>query len=208
MNKKVVDVSSYQGMINWKKVKESGVDGAILKILRRDLNPDGQFENNWKGCSAAGVPIVGVYNYSYATTVAKARSDAKKVLLLLAGRKTKVWLDVEDTVLKGLGRTLIDIINAYQAVIEGAGLAFGVYTGISFYNSYIKKYSSLISCNFWMARYPSTKQMNVSSMPAASKKPVIVHTMEGWQYTDKAGISGISGSADLSLWYVTYPESR
>ena len=97
MSKKVIDVSSYQGVINWAKVKASGVQGAILKVIRKDLNPDKQFENNWKGCEKAGVPIVGVYNYSYATTIDKARVDAKKVLSILAGRKVKVWLDVEDT---------------------------------------------------------------------------------------------------------------
>lgn len=201
MSKKIADVSSYQGIIDWKKVKASGVDGAILKIIRKDLNPDKQFENNWRGCNAAGVPIVGVYNYSYAATVAKAKSDAQKVVAILAGRKVKVWLDVEDEVQKGLGRTLIDIIKAYQAVIEGAGLEFGVYTGISFYNSYIKQYSSLISCTFWMARYPSSKKMSVSSMPAVSKKPVIKHVLEGWQFTSKAAVPGISGNTDLSIWY-------
>ena len=210
MAKKVVDVSGYQEIIDWKKVKESGINGAILKIIRKDLNPDKQFENNWRGCSAAGMPVVGVYNYSYATTVAKARGDAQKVISILAGRKTKVWLDVEDKVQKRLGRLLIDIIKAYQAVIEGAGLEFGVYTGISFYNSYIKQYSSLINCNFWMARYPSSKKMNISSMPAEGKKPAIRHIMEGWQFTSKAIVPGIyvkkdrkviPADVDLSLWY-------
>lgn len=201
MSKKVVDVSSYQGVINWNKVKTSGVDGAILKIIRKDLNPDKQFENNWRGCSAAGLPVIGVYNYSYATTVAKARTDAKKVVSILDGRKVKVWLDVEDKVQKRLGRLLIDIIREYQAVIEGAGLEFGVYTGISFYNSYIKQYSSLISYNFWMARYPSTKKMTVASIPSVSKKPAIKHVMDGWQFTSKAVITGISGTVDLSVWY-------
>ena len=64
MSKKVIDVSSYQGEIDWGKVKASGIQGAILKVIRKDLNPDKQFENNWKGCEKAGVPIVGVYNYS------------------------------------------------------------------------------------------------------------------------------------------------
>ena len=169
MVRKVVDVSGYQGIIDWGKVKASGADGAILKIIRKDLNPDKQFENNWRGCSAAGVPIIGVYNYSYATTVEKAISDAKKVVSILTGRRTKVWLDIEDKSQKGLGVTLINIINVYKEVIESAGLEFGVYTGISFYNSYIKRYSSYINCNFWMARYPSSKKMNMSSMPTESK---------------------------------------
>ena len=47
MSKKVIDVSSYQGLIDWVKVKAAGIQGAILKIIRKDLNPDKQFENNW-----------------------------------------------------------------------------------------------------------------------------------------------------------------
>ena len=49
MTRKIIDVSSYQGIIDWRKVKASGIDGAILKVIRKDLNPDKQFENNWRG---------------------------------------------------------------------------------------------------------------------------------------------------------------
>lgn len=192
MSKKVIDVSSYQGVINWEKVKASGVQGAILKVIRKDLNPDKQFENNWKGCEKAGVPIVGVYNYSYATTLDKARADAKKVLSILAGRKVKVWLDVEDTCQKGLGMKLIRIIRAYQEVIEAAGLEFGVYTGLSFYNSYIKPWSGYLICRFWIARYRN---------PVVANQPIIKHTLEGWQFSSKERVTGISGNVDMNLWY-------
>ena len=202
MSKKVIDVSSYQGVINWAKVKASGVQGAILKVIRKDLNPDKQFENNWKGCEKAGVPIVGVYNYSYATTVDKARVDAKKVLSILAGRKVKVWLDVEDTCQKGLGMKLIRIIRAYQEVIEAAGLEFGVYTGLSFYNSYIKPWSGYLTCRFWIARYRN---------PVVANQPLIKHTLEGWQFSSKERVTGISGNVDMNLWYgdiMSMPEVR
>ena len=201
MSKKVIDVSSYQGVINWGKVKASGIQGAILKIIRKDLNPDKQFENNWRGCEKAGIPIVGVYNYSYATTVAKARSDAKKVLSILDGRKAKVWLDVEDACQKGLGITLIRIIQAYQEVIEGAGLEFGVYAGLSFYDSYIKPWAGYLSCRFWIARYPASAAMSVDRLPSVTKQPVIKHTLEGWQYSDKGSVPGIAGNVDMNLWY-------
>lgn len=73
MSKIVIDVSAYNGAIDWKKVKAAGVDAAILKIIRKDLLPDKRFEANWNGCKAADMPLAGVYNYSYATTAAKAR---------------------------------------------------------------------------------------------------------------------------------------
>lgn len=210
MAKKIVDVSSYQDIIDWEKVRASGIDGAILKIIRKDLNPDNGFEKHYAGCLKAKIPVIGVYNYSYAKTEAQSKAAAQAVLKTLNGRKVKVWLDTEDVCQKNLGITLVNIINAYQKIIEGAGLEFGVYTGLSFYNSYLKRYANLLHCNFWIARYPSSRKMNVSSMPAANKKPAISHIMEGWQFTSKANIPGIyakkgkeivPADVDLSLWY-------
>lgn len=201
MSKKVIDVSSYQGLVDWVKVKAAGIQGAILKIIRKDMSPDKQFENNWAGCEKAGMPIAGVYNYSYANTVDKARSDAQKVVDTLAGRRAKVWMDVEDACLKGLGQKLIDIILAYQAVIRAAGLDFGVYTGLSFYNSYIKPYANQIDCNFWIARYPSTSRKDVDDVPPVDKQPLVSHIIEGWQWASTGRVPGISGNVDFNQWY-------
>ena len=57
----------------------------------------------------------------------------------------------EDKCQKDLGITLIDIINVYQEVIEYAGYEFGVYTGLAFYNYYIKPYANNVNCQFWIA---------------------------------------------------------
>lgn len=202
MNIKGIDVSSYQGVIDWKKAVDAGVEFAILKVIRKDLNPDKQFENNWKGCTAAGVPVQGVYNYSYATTVEKAKSDAIKVLKILAGRKPMVWLDVEDTCLKELGSRLVDIINEYGAVIKAAGLQFGVYTGFSFYNSHLRQYAAQIPHPFWIARYPSSSAVTFGQVPAASKKPAVSNELYGWQYSSNGKVPGINGSVDLDELYV------
>ena len=199
--RKAVDVSSYQGKIDWQAVKAAGVEAAILKVIRKDLNPDRQFEANWDGCMAADVPISGVYNYSYSTTVSKARSDAQRVLDVLAGRRVKVWMDVEDACQKGLGQRLIDIINAYQPVILQAGLEFGVYTGLSFYNDYIRPYASQLNCDLWIARYPLSRTMKIEENPPQNYRPDIGRRIEGWQYSSKGRISGISGNVDLNEWY-------
>ena len=65
MKIKGIDVSGYNGNINWSKVAENGVEFAILKVIRKDLQPDKYFEANWTGATEAGVPVQGVYNYSY-----------------------------------------------------------------------------------------------------------------------------------------------
>lgn len=203
-----IDVSSYQGNIDWKKVSAAGVDFAILKIIRKDLNPDKQFENNWNGATEAGIPVQGVYNYSYATTVKKAGTDAKKVLEVLNGRKVMVWLDLEDNCLRNIGRTLMDVINKYEEVIKGGGCSFGVCTGIDFYNSYIKKYSGMVDCPFWIARYPSKSRMKIADSPLYEKKPEISHKMYGWQYSQTGCVPGINANVDLDELYVAVETSN
>lgn len=189
-----IDVSSYQGTIDWGKVKQSGIDFAILKVIRKDLSADKQFENNWKNCEANGMTIQGVYNYSYATTVAKARSDANRVLAILGNRKPMVWMDVEDVVMKNLGKNLIAIINAYGKVITDAGLQFGVYTGESFYNTYIAKHGG-VSYPLWIARYGKNNgKCDLNYQPQ-------VQNMIGWQYTSVGSVKGISGNVDMNVWY-------
>lgn len=205
MSKMVIDVSAYNGVIDWKKVKAAGVDAAILKVIRKDLNPDKMFEANWKGCEAADMPLAGVYNYSYATTAAKARTDAQRVLSILNGRKVKVWLDVEDACLKGKGKTLIAIINAYGDVIKAAGYEFGVYTGLSFYNSYIKPWAGYVKHGFWIARYPSTTAKTIKQLPDVKKQPAISHVLEGWQWSSAGIVAGIGGRVDLNIWYGKIP---
>ena len=194
MSLKGIDVSAYQGIIDWSAVKNDGMEFAILKIIRKDLNRDKQFEANWKGANDNHVIVQGVYNYTYATTVSKARTDAKKVLEILNGRKAMVWLDVEDECLKNLKGTLVNIINAYGEVIQSAGLRFGVYTGQFYYNNYIKPYGE-IHYPFWLARYgKNTGEMDLKYKPTLTG-------MIGWQYTSKGRVNGIQGNVDMDVWY-------
>lgn len=208
MSKTVIDVSAYNGLIDWKKGKAAGVDAAILKVIRKDMNPDKMFETNWKGCEAADMPLAGVYNYSYATTETKARTDAQRVLNILNGRKVKVWMDVEDACLKGKGKNLIAIINAYGEVITAAGYEFGVYTGLSFYNSYIRPWAGYVKHGFWIARYPSTRRKTIKQLPDVKKQPAISHTLEGWQWSSAGIVAGISGRVDLNIWYGKIPSKE
>lgn len=198
-----IDVSSYQGDINWEKAKADGVEFAILKVIRKDLNPDNTFEKNYKECERVGLTILGVYQYSYATTVEKAKIDAKRVLQILGNRKPMVWLDVEDKCQMGLGDRLLDIILAYKKVITDSGRQFGVYTGLSFYNSYLSKYRIyLLGIPFWIARYPSKSPTTIKAPVNILKKPSIENTLYGWQYSSTCLVDGIKGNVDVNEWYV------
>ena len=204
---KGIDVAKWNGVIDWAKVKKAGVEFAVLKVIDKSNKTESSFVRNYAGASAQGLPI-DVYNYLYTITDPAAREAAKAVVNAVAGRKIgKVWADVEDACLKNKGIQLIRILNTYKAVIEAAGYEFGVYTGLSFYNSYIKPYKAYIDCDFWIARYPSTKDMTITMDPVASKKPSISHNLWGWQYSSKGKISGISGYVDLDICYTKVDSS-
>lgn len=201
MSRKGIDVAKWNGIIDWSRVKNAGVQFAILKVINKQCVKEDAFERNYAGATAQGIPV-GVYNYSYATTVSKAVSDANIVLSVIKGKDIRcVWLDIEDKTQMNLGMTLIDIIKAYKQVIEGAGYEFGVYTGLSFYNTLIKPYHSFLDCDFWIARYPSGAVVNLAFEPDMSKKPAIIHDLWGWQYTSTGRIDGIPGNVDMSIEY-------
>lgn len=202
MARKGIDVAKWNGTIDWAKVKKAGIEFAVLKVIDKSNKTEESFIRNYAGATAQGLPV-DVYNYLYTTTESSAITAAKAVVNTLAGRKVgKVWADVEDACLKNKSIQLIRIINTYKAVIEAAGYEFGVYTGLSFYNSYIKPYREYIDCEFWIARYPSTKEMSITSRPAASKKPSIFHVLWGWQYSSHGKVPGINSYVDLDICYV------
>ncbi len=208
-NVKGVDVSAYNTITDYQAVKNDGVQFAILKIIRKDLNLDKLFEAHLNGFNKANIPVVAVYNYSYATTVAKAKSDASIVVKYLKQynmpTSTTVYMDVEDNCQKGLGQLLIDMINAYQEIIEKSGYKFGLYTGLSFWNSHIKPYKSSLKCNTeWIARYKKGySPMQFAENPEESSTPNIGTPIEGYQYTSSGVVNGIQGNVDLNILYNT-----
>ena len=207
--RKIIDVSSYNGKINWKKAKQYGCEGAILKIIRKDLTWDKQFNTNYAACNANGIDW-GVYNYSYATTVEKAKSDMKLVCDILDKIDKKcfkygIWFDLEDKVQASLSKANIaEIINAAQQVVEERGYLFGVYTGMSYYNEHIDR--KQVKCqNWWIARYyRGDARMQIATDPNEKYKPTMANI--AWQYTSKGRFpkiisSGNSGNFDLNVLY-------
>ena len=206
--RKLIDVSSYNGTVNWKKSKSYGCQGAILKIIRKDLARDKKFNENYTACNKNKIDW-GVYNYSYATTATKAKSDMELVCDILDKiDKTHfvygVWFDLEDKMQASLSKAKIaEIINAAQAV-ESRGYKFGVYTGMSYYEEHIDR--KQVKCqNWWIARYyQGDKRMQIATNPNQEKKPVAANI--AWQYTSKGRFpkiisSGNSGNFDLNVLY-------
>ena len=213
--RKIIDVSVYNGTIDWKKVKKYGCDGAIIKIIRKDLGKDKKFEENYKKCEKLGIQW-GVYNYTYATTTAKAKSDMELVCDILDKISKKhfkygVWFDIEDKVQAGLSKVKIaEIINTAQTVVESRGYKFGVYTGMSYFAEHIDK--NKVKCkNWWIARYyKGYNCMAFKATPNKSYKPASVADLMAWQYTSSgvfpAKVStGNAGKFDLNILYHDFP---
>ncbi|MEG1846896.1 MAG: GH25 family lysozyme [Lachnospiraceae bacterium] len=196
-----IDVSDHQGVIQWDKVKMTGVQFAILRSVRGSGKTDYQFSNNAFGCRDAGIPF-DIYKYSYADTMAKARKEAEEVVKLLKQQEIvcTVWWDVEDDSLRELGRDMLTtLIHVAQTVIEAAQLPFGIYCNQDWYRNVLE--AEEFDCPFWIARYPSDKHLTLIEVPEGNYRPKVAHELFGWQYSSKGRVLGIKGNVDLNLIY-------
>lgn len=198
---KGVDVSSWQGTIDWKTVADYGMGFAILRITEKGNVIDSTFEANYKGCTDNSIPV-GVYKYSYAVNVSEIQYEAKKVIEVLNGRKLDypVFLDIEDKCQENLSKHLMmRMINAFREIIIKAGYQFGVYCGYSWYQNRLPEDAKKYDC--WIAAYPSHDDgtMQIRLKPAAGI---------GWQYSSKATIPGIPGKVDRNVFYKDYTEAK
>lgn len=199
MEIKGIDVSAWQGQIDWKTVAAYGMDFAILRITEAGNVIDEHFERNYTECQKYNIPT-GVYKYSYAMTIAEIQSEARKVVSALNGRKLQypVWLDLEYNNQRSLGAENIHkMVEAFEKIITAAGYKFGIYCNVDWYMnvicSHLKKY------DFWIARYPA----NDDGWIQERLRPDFG---VGWQYSSKAKIPGINGTVDRSVFYKDYKE--
>ncbi len=188
----ILDVSYAQGTnIDWKKAKKSGVQGAILRIgYGRETNQkDSTFEENAKGCKAAGVPILP-YHYSYATDTNGAKQEASCFLRWAEGKtfaQKLVWFDIEEpSQYQKTPAQIRSIIDAYAGKLKKAGWKVGVYS----YLYFLQKIGiDWLNKNYpvWVAQY--AKQCDYTG------KKVL------WQYTSQGKVSGITGNVDVNECY-------
>lgn len=199
MEIKGIDVSAWQGKIDWKTVADYGMGFAILRITEAGNVVDSQFENNLAGCNKYNIPV-GVYKYSYAMTIAEIQREARKVVSTLNGRRIQfpVFLDLEYNNQRSLGSESIHkMADAFREIVEATGYKFAIYCNVDWYEnvicSHLKKY------DFWIARYPA----NDDGWLQERLRPDFG---VGWQYSSKAKIPGISGTVDRNVFYKDYSE--
>lgn len=194
MSKNIMDVSHHQVIIDWEKVKNSGmVDGAIIRVgfgRNRYMNDDLHFQRNVRECIRLGIPF-GAYIYSYAKNEDDARSEAEHVRRLLDPYKPymsyPVYYDLEQ---KGTEKNAVKNAIVFGDILEDAGYWVGIYANQYWWNAYLK--NDLDRFTKWVARY-------------SSRPPVIAGRYAMWQYTSKASIPGVKGNVDMSYCYRDFP---
>lgn len=198
MEIKGIDVSSYQGKIDWKTVDDYGMGFAILRITEKGNVIDSQFEKNYQGCQRYGIPV-GVYKLSYALTVADIQQEAEKVVDVLGGRPLDfpVWLDLEWSEQRNLSESMLStMIKTFWSSVTAAGYRFGIYCNMDWYDNVIPD-SAKGKYDFWIASYPAEDD---GWLQERLRPPVGV----GWQYSSKAKIPGINGNVDRDVFYKDY----
>jgi len=194
---KGIDVSANQGNINWKIVANYGMGFAILRITEKENVIDPTFEKNYKGCIDNKIPV-GVYKYSYATSIEQIKTEANIVIKTLNKRKLDypVFLDIEDKCQRNISKsTMMQMIDAFRIIILKAGYKFGIYCGESWYNTYLPDGAKKYDC--WIAHYPDPDN---GTMQTRIKPKAGI----GWQYSSKATIPGIPTKVDRSVFYKDY----
>ena len=194
---KGIDVSYWQGSIDWAKVKAAGVDFAILRCgygSNTSSKDDSTFAANVRGCVANGIPY-GVYLYSYASTVAMANDEADHALRLLRANNCNlqypVYYDLEDTkVAKASNATIVSMANTFCNKLSSNGYASGVYANLTWWNN---KLAAFDGYDRWVAQW--------------SDRCTYGKDYSIWQCTSEAGVDGISGRTssrvDANLLMVT-----
>lgn len=200
---KGIDVSRWNGTIDWKTVANYGMGFAILRITEKGNIVDSTFEPNYKGCIENKIPV-GAYKYSYATTIAQIKNEANVVIKTLNKRKLDypVFLDIEDKCQENLSDSLMmKMIEAFRAIIVKAGYKFGIYCGYSWYQNQLPKGAKKYDC--WVARYPNN---DTGELQERLRVPASTGVI-GWQYSSKATIPGIPTKTDRSVFYKDYSKS-
>ena len=194
-----IDVSAHQKDIDWRWVKASGVDYAMIRIGYRGYESgkivtDAYAEANLAGAAAVGLPV-GVYFFSQALTVEEAVEEAQFVLDAIAEYDITMpvvfdWEHVADEEARSAEmdpRTLTDCALAFLQTIEEGG-----YTPMMYFNPYQAKndlyLEELTDYDFWLARY--TKRMDFP------------YRVKMWQYTDSGTVPGIEVPVDINIWFV------
>lgn len=187
---KVIDVSVWQGAIDWAKVKADGVVGAIIRYGDGDML-DSRFDENMRNAKANGLHI-GSYIFSRARTKAEAEAEATRIYNACKpyAPDMPLYIDLEVAANAKYANT---VAQAFINKIKALGGKPGVYANLNWWNKYLEPTAKL-SFAMWLAQYNDKM----------TYKPAGYVGM--WQYTSSGKVNGISGKVDMDWCYIPYWE--
>ncbi len=191
-----IDVSRHQEFIDWKQVKNQGIQFAIIKAMGETTHqPDSRFDYNYMQADALGLQK-GTYLYVIAKDVPSAIREANDMLRTLHGRKLErgIWLDLEDKKIEHLSKDMLTLIVDTEAeILRNGGYEVGIYTNLDWYLRIMDKDKLIKTYDWWIARYPKHDTGDL--------KPVLFpgNEFRMWQYSSKGTIPGIRGPVDLNI---------
>lgn len=209
-----IDISDNQGLIDWQKVKNAGVQFVIMRSTRGSGKPDNYLQTNIKACHDFMIPF-DFYKYSYAMNEREARNEALTVCEILKdygiipNGKTRIWLDMEYDKQLALGKDACHaIMEAFKDEVLKAGFSYGLYMGKYAYENKIN--ASILDDDVWIARYPDTSSKKLTQVPSDNYKPVAKggSKLYGWQFSSKGKVDGINGYVDLDCAYFDIEEKE
>lgn len=187
---KIIDVSYHNGNIDFKKVKDAGIDGVIIRAGYGQNNIDKKFKINITKALDAGLPV-GVYWFSYAYSVEMAKREAEYCLRAVNGYDLElpIFFDWEYDSKAYASRNgvdankqlITDMNIAFCQVVKNSGRRAGYYGSLDYFNNYIDT-SKLSGYYKWLARYSNKEQSNCDI----------------WQYTSKGSVNGVNGNVDIN----------
>ncbi len=193
-----IDVSKWNGNIDWNAVKNSGVSYVIIRCGYRGsttgaMIEDPKFKTNIQGALNAGLKV-GIYFFSQAVNEVEAVEEASMTIGLIKKYNISypVFLDVEPSGGRADGidrNTRTQVIKAFCETIKNSGYTPGVYANKTWLNSYMNA-GELSSYKIWLAQYNTA--------------PTYTGKFDMWQYSSKGQVSGISGHTDMNLSYMGY----
>lgn len=199
-----IDVSKWNREIDWDRVKQAGVEFAIIRLGYRgattgSLVEDPYFEKNMKGAASAGIPV-GVYFFTQALDPVEAVEEASMVITLCRNYKLDYPVFIDTEGLGGNGRAdgldieaRTNVCAAFCKTIEGAGYRAGVYSSRNWYNGMLDV-SVLNDYIIWLAEYRDT--------------PLYQGYYHMWQYTSSGKVDGIEGNVDFNLSYLRIDDTK
>lgn len=189
-----IDVSKYQGNIDWQKVKNAGIQFAMLRLCSSNnsgLYIDPTFERNYNGAKSVGIPV-GAYIYTYATTEEEQNKELEFALNGLNGKTLDypLALDVEDNSLTSIGKSeLTNLVKRGLDIIDQKGYIPMLYTYTNYSNNL--NMDTLKDYDLWIADYRGYNGYGKCDI---------------WQYSSSGKVDGISGNVDMNICYKNYTE--